>query len=58
MRWVRSYLYEALKPSAKLELLPVNENATIRFIPEDGFENGGQSADSMMKLETAIRRNL
>ena len=54
MRWVRSYLYEALKPSAKLELLPVNENATIRFIPEDGFENGGQSADNMMKLEKSI----
>ena len=54
MRWVKSYLYEALKPSAKLELLPVNENACIRFVSEDGLEDGRQSVDAMMKLEKSI----
>ena len=32
-RWVNNYLYQQLKPSAKLEILPVNENIRARFIP-------------------------
>ena len=35
MRWVKNYLYMQLKPSAKLEILPVNENSRIRFFPAD-----------------------
>lgn len=39
-RWVKNYLYNTLKPSAKLELLPVNEHASIRLIPETEMVNG------------------
>jgi len=33
MMWVNNYLYQQLKPSAKLEILPVNENISVRCIP-------------------------
>jgi len=33
MKWVKSYLYTLLKPSAKLQILPGNENVSIRSIP-------------------------
>ena len=33
MRWVKNYLYTQLKASAKLEILPVNENICARYIP-------------------------
>ena len=33
MKWVNNYLYQQLKPSAKLEILPVNENISVRCIP-------------------------
>ena len=36
-QWVKSYLYSALKSSAKLELLPVNEDVRLHFIPEDNY---------------------
>ena len=33
MKWVKNYLYMQLKPTAKLEVLPVNENITVRYLP-------------------------
>lgn len=35
MKWVKNYLYTQLKPSAKLEILPINENVRARYIPAD-----------------------
>ena len=54
MQWVKDYLYDALKPTAKLELLPVNEDVRIRFIPDSRIEDGAQWVESMMKMEKSI----
>ena len=48
---MKGYLYEALKPSAKLELLPVNEGARVRLIPA---EVDGAWVDSMMGMQKSI----
>ena len=53
-QWVKSHLYSELKPSAKLELLHVNEGARIRLIPADQAENNGQWVDSMMSMQKSI----
>ena len=38
LKWANNYLYMQLKPSAKLEILPVNENVCARFIPDAMLE--------------------
>ena len=38
IKWVNNYLYTQLKPSAKLEILPVNENICARYFPSDMLE--------------------
>ncbi|MBR3016457.1 MAG: hypothetical protein IKH57_05180 [Clostridia bacterium] len=38
MKWVKNYLYTQLKPTSKLEILPVNENISARYIPADMLE--------------------
>ncbi|MBR5108652.1 MAG: hypothetical protein IK099_00530 [Clostridia bacterium] len=38
IKWVNNYLYEQLKPSAKLEILPANENICARYFPADMLE--------------------
>ncbi|MBQ9606371.1 MAG: hypothetical protein IJV16_04270 [Lachnospiraceae bacterium] len=53
-QWVKSYLYSELKATAKLELLPINENTTIRLIPEDRIEDKGLWADSMVTMQKSI----
>ena len=35
MKWVNNYLYMQLKPTAKLEILPVNESVRARYIAAD-----------------------
>ncbi len=35
MRWAKNYLYMQLKPSAKLEILPINENIRARYLYTD-----------------------
>ena len=57
MQWVKSYLYKALKPTAMLELLPVNEHVSVRYIPESTLEDGKQWVASMMKMEKSILRD-
>ena len=54
IRWIKNYLYAALKDSFKLELLPVNEKTAIRLIPENIMADGERWADSMMALEKSI----
>ena len=55
-RWVKSYLYAELKPSAKLELLPINEDVCIRFITEAEMQDSDQWINSMMATEKAITK--
>ena len=50
-RWVNGYLYAALKPTAKLELAPINEETCICLIPEDQIDESGQWIDHMMAME-------
>ena len=38
MKWMKNYLYTQLKPTAKLEILPVNENICVRYVPADMME--------------------
>ena len=38
MKWVNNYLYTQLKPSYKLEILPVNENICVRYVPAGMLE--------------------
>ena len=34
-KWVKNFVYTQLKLSAKLEILPVNENVCVRYIPDN-----------------------
>lgn len=38
LKWVNNYLYMQLKPSAKLEILPVNEKIGVCYIPAGAME--------------------
>ena len=38
LKWVKNELYTQLKPSARLEILPVNENTRVRYIPDGLLE--------------------
>ena len=38
MKWVRNYLYMQLKPSAKLEVLPANEDIRAHCVPSEMLE--------------------
>ena len=53
-QWIKNYLYSELKPTAKLDLLPVNEKTRIRMIPEDLMGAGGQWIDRMMSIQNNI----
>ena len=53
-RWIRNYLYKALKPSAKLELLPVNEKTCVRLVPADSMEGNGKWVSNMMAMKNSI----
>ena len=54
LRWVKNYLYTAMKPTSKMELLPVNEDVNIRFIPVDIALEGGEQINSMMNMNQSI----
>ena len=53
-RWVKSYLYSELKPSAKMELLPINEKVCLRFITEAEMEDGEQWIESAMAMKESV----
>lgn len=56
-QWVKSYLYTELETSLKPGLLPDNEGARLRFVPEAELEDGEQWVDSMMDMEKSIVEN-
>ena len=51
MKWVKNYLYTQLKPTAKLEILPVNENIQARYIPSDMLENREYWFSSVLNVD-------
>lgn len=50
MKWVKNYLYMQLKPTAKLELLPVNENVRVRYIPANMLDKREYWLDSVLDV--------
>ena len=54
MRWVKNYLYTQLKPSAKLEILPVNENVCARFIPAEMMGKRDYWFDSILDVDQDV----
>ena len=50
MKWVNNYLYMQLKPTAKLEILPVNENVRARYIRSDMLDKREYWFDSVLDV--------
>ena len=50
MKWVKNYLYMKLKPTAKLEILPVNENVRARYIRSDMLDKREYWFDSVLDV--------
>ena len=53
IQWTKNYLYSTFKASWKLDILPVNEDVSVRFIPTSLSESGAQ-VDNMMALANTI----
>ncbi len=53
IRWAKNYLYSTFKASWKLEILPVNEDVSVRFIPTS-LSKSGEQVDNMMSLAKTI----
>ena len=51
MKWVKNYLYTQLKPTAKLEILPVNENICARFISSGLLEKRDYWFSSILDID-------
>jgi len=54
MMWVKNYLYMQLKPSAKLETLPVNENICARYIPVNMLEKREYWVSSVLDINQDV----
>ena len=54
MKWVKNYLYTQLKPSAKLEILPLNENICVRCFPAGMLEKREYWVDSMLDINQDV----
>lgn len=57
LQWTNTYLYSVLKETSKLELLPVNEDVFVRFIPTRIPNSSGEQAENLMALAQAIIGN-
>ena len=53
IRWAKNYLYSTFKASWKLEILPVNEDVSVRFIPTSTSKSG-EHVDNMMSIANII----
>ena len=54
MKWVKNYLFTQLKPTAMLEILPVNENITVRYIPADKLEKQEYWVNSVLDINQEV----
>ena len=57
MKWVKNYLYMQLKPTAKLEVLPVNENITVRYLPSCMLGNREYWINSALGIDRDVLDN-
>ena len=51
VQWVKNYLYAQLKDSAKLEILPVNEDVCARYIPAGMLEKREYWLGSVLNVD-------
>lgn len=54
MKWIQNYLYAQLKPTAKLEILPVNENIKARYIPASMLGKRDYWFDSILEIDQDV----
>ena len=54
MKWVKNCLYTQLKASAKLEVLPVNENVCARYIPAGMLEKREYWFDNILDVDQDV----
>lgn len=54
MKWVKNYLYTQLKPTAKLEILPVNENICARYVPAELLEKREYWVHSILDINQDV----
>lgn len=52
--WVKNYLYMNLKDTSKMEILPGNENASVRFVPTTVTEDGMLPIDSILRIVNSV----
>ena len=51
VKWVKNYLYAQLKPSAKLEILPVNEGICARYLPSGTLDDREYWMSSVLDVD-------
>ena len=54
MKWVNNFLYTQLKPTSKLEILPVNENVCARYVHADMLEKREYWIDSVLNIDQEV----
>ena len=54
MQWTKAYLFRTLKDTGKLELLPINEDVYVRFIPTRISQNGGEQLDTLALVQAIV----
>ena len=54
MKWVKNYLYTQMKLSSKLEILPVNENVCVRYVPTGLLEKREYWYDDVLEIDREV----
>ena len=54
MMWLKNYLFKQLKPSARLEILPANENVRARFVHADMLENRDYWVNNVLDINQSV----
>ena len=54
LKWVKNYLYTQLKPTAKLEILPVNETIHARYIPAERLEKRDYWINNIFAVDQSV----
>lgn len=55
MKWAENYLYTQLKPTARLELLPLNENICARYVPAAMLDKREYWLNNVLNIDQAVR---
>ena len=54
MKWVNNFLYTQLKPTSKLEILPVNEGVCARYVQVSKLEKLEYWVDSVLNIDQDV----